>query len=177
MYIWIGAKLPDAFEREVRSLCVHCNQQIGLDMVAFSLPQHISLKISFEAQQPELILEGIAAILSKQSAFAVHIKNPERVGNILWLPVEENECLKRLHEELDACLEERFGVVKHPFDRAFLFHSTLFIDENASKVASMEALLANAPLEQELWVDTFLLGISETGKPGTYQVIRQIKVK
>ena len=79
MYIWIGAKLPDAFGREVRSLCVRYNQQIGLDMVAFSLPQHISLKISFEVQQPELILEGIAAILSKQSPFAVHIKNPERV--------------------------------------------------------------------------------------------------
>ena len=177
MYIWVGCKLPDAFEREVRTLCLHNNQQIGLDTVAFLLPQHISLKISFQTMQPELILEDLETFLRQQSAFSVRMKNPEQAGNILWLPVEENECLKRLHEELDLRLEMRFGVAQHPFDKAFMFHSTLFIDEDASKITDMKELMANTYLERELWVDTFLLGISETGKPGTYQVIRQIKVK
>jgi hypothetical protein len=31
-------------------------------------------------------------------------------------------------------------------------------------------------VEQELQVDTFLLGLSETGRPGSYRVVRQIKV-
>ena len=44
------------------------------------------------------------------------------------------------------------------------------------KVAQMEKLLSDYPIEQQLSVDTFLLGLSETGKAGTYRVVRQIKV-
>ena len=177
MYIWIGCKLPEEFEQEIRNHCLALNEKIGLDTVAFTLPQHISLKISFAVEQPTLILEELSAFLGQQSAFAVRMKNPERAGNILWLPVEENECLKRLHEELDIRLKAQFGVVQHPFDQAFLFHSTLFIDEDVSKITRMEKMLANTSWEREVWVDTFLLGISETGKPGTYRVIKQIKAK
>ena len=50
MYIWIGCKLPAGFEREVRTFCLEQNRDIGLNTVAFTLPQHISLKISFEAE-------------------------------------------------------------------------------------------------------------------------------
>ena len=176
MYIWIGCKLPEDFEQELRACCILHNEQIGLDMAAFSLPQHISLKISFETQQPESILGDLAAFLQGQESFSVHMQNPEQAGKILWLPVAENPDLKRLHRQLDQRLEEKFGIVQHPFDKAFLFHSTLFMDDDPPKIAKMRQLLEKDPMERELAVDTFLLGLSETGKPGTYRVVRQIKV-
>ena len=177
MYIWIGCKLPEDFEQELRACCILHNEQIGLDMAAFSLPQHISLKISFETQQPESILGDLAAFLQGQESFSVRMQNPEQAGKILWLPVAENGQLCRLHEQLDARLERQFGVPRHPFDKEFMFHSTLFMDENPENIAKMRELLAVYPMDRELVVDTFLLGASETGKPGTYRVIRQIKVK
>ena len=49
MYIWIGCKLPEDFDAELRQCCLEANADIGADTVAFSLPQHISLKISVDA--------------------------------------------------------------------------------------------------------------------------------
>ena len=176
MYIWIGCKLPESFEQEIRSRCLMLNEEIGLNTAAFSLPQHISLKISFDAEPYEAVLEDLAAYLSQQMPFSVFVQNPVQEGNILWLPVAENRELERLHRELDTRIETRFGVPQHPFDKAFWFHSTLFMDEDMEKVAQMEKLLSDYPIEQQLSVDTFLLGLSETGKAGTYRVVRQIKV-
>jgi len=49
------------------------------------------------------------------------------------------------------------------------------MDTNTEKIAQMHGALANHPFACSLSVDTFVLGVSETGKPGTYHIIRQIK--
>ena len=176
MYIWIGCKLPESFARDIRSLCLKQNEELGLDTAAFTLPQHISLKISFETEKYEAILEELFAFLSTQRPFAVRIGDPEQNGNILWLPAEENKTLRQLHDRLDKLLADRFGIPQHEFDKAFLFHSTLFIDSSTEKLAKMREALLPCPIDRELTVDTFLLGLSETGKAGSYYVVRQIQV-
>ena len=176
MYVWIGCKLPKSFETEIRSLCLKQNEALGLDTVAFSLPQHISLKISFETAAHEAVLEALTAFLSTQQPFPVRIGNPSQNGNILWLPVAENKVLRQLHDRLDTLLQDLFDIPQHTFDKAFLFHSTLFIDESVEKISKMSAYLQNYSIARVLAVDTFLLGISETGKAGTYRVVRQIQV-
>ena len=176
MYIWTGCKLPEDFASFIRSRCVELNRDIGLSTVAFSLPQHISLKISFQSEDYNEILDYLEDYLSKQSPFSLCMQNPEQAGSILWMPVEENHRLRQLHEQLDAQLEQHFGVPQHQFDKYFLFHSTLFMDSDTDKIAQMCRMLEEYPIERELQVDTFLLGLSETGKPGTYRVVREIKV-
>lgn len=176
MFLWIGCKLPAEFEKEIRAFCLEKNGQIGLDTVAFSLPQHISLKISFDTDRPEEILEDLSHFAAGQSPFSVRLLGAEQAGNILWLPVEENTRLRQLHDALDARLESRFGIPQHQFDKCFLFHSTLFMDRDAEKLAKMQAALADYPITRELKVDAFLLGMSETGKPGTCRIVREIKV-
>ena len=176
MYIWVGCKLPEDFEREIRSLCLEQNKALGLNTAAFSLPQHVSLKISFQTDRHEEVLDFLEAFLSIQSPFQLHIQSAEQEGNILWLPVAENETLRQLHQQLDTMLEQHFSIPQHEFDKCFLFHSTLFMDENTDKLSQMCQLLEAHPIEQDLQVDTFLLGISETGKAGTYRVVRQIQV-
>jgi len=176
MYLWVGCKLPEAFEQEIRQQCLVLNQEVGLDTVAFELPQHISLKISFQTEDPEAVTDFLTGFLAEQKAFSVRIKEAEQNGAILWMPVEENEMLDQLHAQLDGLLESRFNIPQHPFDKCFLFHSTLFLDTDEEKIRVMNQLLAEYPLKRELQVDTFLLGASETGKPGTCRIIREIKV-
>lgn len=176
MFLWIGCKLPEAYEQEIRSHCLQQNQKIGLDTVAFSLPQHISLKISFETDRIEQIAADLAAFFSQQKPFSVQIRDASQMGNILWLTVEENSMLQQLHHDLDARLENRFGIGQHPFDRAFQFHSTLFMDQDQEKMGKMAASIADYPFARTLEVDTILLGTSETGRAGSYRVIRQIKL-
>lgn len=176
MYIWIGCKLPEEFEREIRQHCLTLNEQIGLDTVAFYLPQHISLKISFQTDRVSDVLEDLALFLAAQKAFSVRIASPQQAGNILWMPVEDNAQLQWLHGKLDERLEHRFGIPQHAFDKRFLLHSTLFMDADTHKIARMERMLADYPISRELSVNTFLLGESELGKPGTYRIVREIKV-
>jgi 2'-5' RNA ligase len=176
MYIWIGCKLPEDFEQQLRRHCLQLNEAIGLDTTAFSLPQHISLKISFQTEAAPEVLAHLAAFLAEQKPFPVCVAPAEQAGNILWLPVEENTQLQWLHRQLDQRLEQYFQIPQHTFDKAFLFHSTLFMDENHQKLAEMKQLLSSFPLHRELQVDTFLLGVSDSGKPGTYRVVREIQV-
>jgi len=176
MYIWIGCKLPESFEQEIRKRCLELNKDIGLDTASFSLPQHVSLKISFQTSQHREIIEYLSAFLSSQKPISLQILNPEQAGNILWMPVAENEQLRMLHNQLDSLLENHFGIPQHAFDKCFIFHSTLFIDPDAGKIAKMLASLEKYPTKCALRSDTFLLGLSETENSGDYRIVREIKV-
>ena len=174
MHIWIGCRLPEEFEREIRTLCLEKNRDLGLDEVAFSLPQHISLKISFETEHTEEILEYLPRLIAAVAPFRVEIQKIEQNGNILWMTVGEHETLRQLHEMLDEHLKTHFGIAQHFFDTCFQFHSTLFIDPDTTKIGKMRELLRSVELPRELCVDTVLLGTSASGKPGTYRVVRTI---
>lgn len=174
MHIWIGCRLPEEFEREIRALCLEKNRKLGLDEAAFSLPQHISLKISFETDRAEEILEDLPRLFASQPPFRVTIREIQQNGNILWLTIAENETLRQLHEKLDEHLKAHFGVDQHLFDTCFQFHSTLFIDPDVPKIAEMKVRLAEFALPRELTVERILLGVSDSGKAGTYSVVREI---
>lgn len=176
MYIWIGCQLPKDFEEAVRSHCTALNNGIGLGTVAFCLPQHVSLKISFQSDRCREILDYLIGFFETQLPFSLHIQPAEQNGNILWIPVKDNLHLQQLHEQLDTQLQQYFGIPRHHFDTCFQFHSTLFMDSDTDKLSRMHQLLQNFPATQELHIDTFLIGISETGKLGQYRVIRKIKV-
>lgn len=174
MYIWIGCKLPEEFEQEIRSACLPPAD--GLDTSGFSLPQHISLKISFQAgAELEEILAYLETLLGREEPFYVNPKPVERQGSILWIPFREHTQLRRLHNRLDQELKARFGIPQHLFDKAFAFHSTLMLGPEAA-LDRVALALADYPLPQQLRVDTFLLGISETGRSGAYRVVREIKL-
>jgi 2'-5' RNA ligase len=176
MYIWIGCKLPQSFEESIRRRALEANRHIQADTVAFLLPQHISLKISFETPQPAEVLDFLTRLLESEKKFYVNLSPIEQMGNILWNPARENETLNRLHQTLDQQLLQHFHIEQHPFDREFRFHSTLFIDEDTGKISQLYQLLKDTPLPEALAVDTFLLGISPDGSAGSYKVARMIKI-
>lgn len=168
--------MPEDFEAELRRDCLEANADIGADTVAFSLPQHISLKISFEAgEQTQQILDFLSGVLQKERKFYVNLESLEQTGNILWLTVQEDPRLRRLHDNLDGLLLEEFSVKQHPYDRDFKFHSTLFIDEE-EKLCPLHERLSLFPLPRRLPVEEFCLGVSETGKAGDYRVVRHVKI-
>lgn len=174
MYIWIGCLLPKEFESDVRSRCIPIAQEFGLDSRGFSLPQHISLKISFDASDRyEEILDFLQTLLQNEPQFYVNPKPVERQGNILWIPFRESGQLQHLHNMLDKQLKLRYGIAQHLFDKAFQFHSTLLIGPEAT-LSEAAAQLQDLPIPSQLKIDTIALGISETGKSGDYRVVREL---
>ena len=66
----------------------------------------------------------------------MHYKNIGVNNNIIWTLFEENKVLYTIHEELDEKLIT-YGINRHEFDRNFIFHSTLFMDDNVDRIDKM----------------------------------------
>ena len=174
MYIWIACDVSRELNC-IREKCIEINRSIGLDETAFSLPQHISLKISFEVSDEvyDEVIECISDYLSGQKPFTVSGTRVELYGSILWLAFDECEALSRMHCELDELLLKKYGVPLHEFDKSFKFHSTLFIDERPD-ITEMYRQIAEIPMPDELIVDRFIIGSSPSGRAGDYHVVRYI---
>ncbi len=177
MFVWVGCRLPEEFEKTIRARCLEENRYVGLGNQRYDLPQHISLKISFPTDQEAAVLAWLEEFLAQQAAFSVTLEQVQQIPGVLWLKVTENPVLENLHAQLDVQLETRFGVAQHELDKCFLFHSTLFMDGDAEKLGQMAQRLQDLPLPVTLPVDRFLLGICEDGDPDAYRVIRQIPAK
>lgn len=175
MYIWIGCKLPESFSSLLRAHCCRAEHFQQLDTSGFTLPQHISLKISFETDRPDEIVQCISRLLSRQQPFRVRPLSVSREGSILWIPFEPDAPLKELHALLDQKLLQNFEIPQHPFDKNFLFHSTVFMGA-PELLEQTKPFFDQFPLPEYLPIDTFLVGVSETGESGSYRVIREIKV-
>jgi len=177
MYIWVGCALPKEFENTVRGHVLENAGDLMLDFSGFSLPQHISLKISFEAGEAyEKVLDLMEQILRCETKLSVVPGGIDHEGRILWIRFLENPRLQQLHGMLDSKLQERFGISQHPFDRNFIFHSTLCMGE-AGDVRRMEERLCRLVPLEEMVIDTFLLGVSETNASGSFRVVRKILAK
>ncbi|MBQ4074810.1 MAG: 2'-5' RNA ligase family protein [Clostridia bacterium] len=174
MHLWTAVDLTGKLDG-IRKKALWENQQIGLTEVAFTLPAHVSLKISFSLPDeicPQAIGEA-AEIFRACPAFEIGVKGLDRTPSILWIAMEENDPLRALHERMVA-LAEKYGAAPHPFDRQFFYHSTLFLSDDQERLSRMEEALRDIPLPEKITADAFLIGGSETGKPGEYRVFHRI---
>lgn len=176
MYIWTGCCLPEAFAEPLRRQVEAANRDLQQDLSGFTLPQHISLKISFEGGDATAeILDAIEGVLRQEKEFYVNPIAIEQKYNCLWVAFQAQEQLTRLHETLDSMLESRFGIPRHLYDQYFQFHSTLCLGQ-PEKLLQLLQRLGEVELPETLKVDTFAMGVSESGKSGTYRVARTVKV-
>lgn len=134
MYLWVGAVFDSNAENEIRSIANKLNENYNLSTVAFSLPQHISLKISFDCVDYKGVIDFIKGKLSAFSPFEVKINDVTKIdGSLIWLEIEENETLRKMHNLLNKSLLDTFSIPLKSFDgEGFKFHSTLFFYSRVS---------------------------------------------
>ena len=178
MYIWIACDISESYGR-VREKCIENNRDLHINELAFLLPQHISLKISFRVDDSvsENVISEVASYLSDQPAFDIGEPVPELFGNILWLRFPEAGIMQELHSQLDSQLSDKFGIPRHEFDCDFIFHSTLFIDDNVDLLRKMYKRMSGIPLPKSTIINRFIIGSSDSGEAGTYSVLKIVEAK
>lgn len=176
MYIWTALDVSDALS-SLRERAALENAAIGLSEVAFTLPAHISLKISFSVADAltERVMARLMDFLKKQPIRSVRVRGIEQNGGILWVRMADETWLSQLHQELDEMLFSEFSVEQHPFDRAFCFHATLFLDSDRDKAALMKKALSDARLPDSITPSGYLIGVSSEGTAGSYRVACELK--
>ena len=173
MYIWTGIHLDDQLA-DLRRSAQAATDALGTPNSALLFPLHVSLRISFDiddALAPAAV-EQIADVLRSAEAFTMLPQQIEQMGDsIVWLSIAPNDTLTRLHETLVSRMQASFGVPPHPFDMDYRYHASLFMGERADEAY---ALLKDAPVPAALTAQKFVIGVSETGQPEAYRIVKEI---
>ena len=177
MFVWVGINVEEQL-KGTRKAVDGVFERIDISNVTCQLPLHISLKISFNIENEvfDSVLNDIIDIYNAQKPFEIKVKGIEKYDNIMWIRMYSNEDLEALATSLNMMLREKYGVPLHEYDLDFIFHTTLFMDDDAEKINAAHNLLGDLKLPQTLTANTFVIGKSETGENGTYRVYRTIEV-
>lgn len=175
MFVWVGALLPKEYEIKVRDICNIHNCDIRLDNVAFSLPQHISLKIAFECKEYIKAVEIIEKTIRGIEPVVVEIIGINKVPSIIWLDIKENVKLRSIHNKLDEVLLHNLNIYPTELDKCFKFHSTLYLDQNEEKLTDMFNLLKEEEFNENPIINSYAIAISKDGRPGTFKIVKILK--
>ena len=176
MFVWVGINVEEQL-KETRMAVDRVFERIDISNVTCQLPLHISLKISFEIKNEvfDSVLNDIIDIYNAQKPFEIKVKGIEKHENIMWIRMYSNEEIETLATKLNMMLREKYGVPLHEYDLDFIFHTTLFMDDDAEKINAAHNLLGNVYLPETLIANTFVIGKSETGENGTYMVYKTVR--
>ena len=177
MFVWVGINVEDQL-KETRMAVDGVFEKIDISNVTCQLPLHISLKISFNIENElfESILNDIISIYREQKPFEIEIKGIEKHENIMWIRMYSNSEIEELATKLNLMLKEKYNIPLHEYDLDFIFHTTLFMDDDAEKINAAHTFLGDLTLPKNLIANTFVIGTSETGKNGTYRVYKTVEV-
>lgn len=177
MYIWLGINVSDQL-REVEEKAREIEDRLGFANSNFTLPLHISLKISFPVQDERFdqVVRTVEEYYSSLSRFEIKVRGIENEGTIAWIRMERNPVLDRVHDDLNRILLEKYNVPLHEYDMDYKYHTTLFMDSDQSKIASAAAQMDGIPLPKVLTASRLLIGHSQTGALGTYRIYREYPI-
>lgn len=177
MFVWVGINVEEQL-KETRRAVDGVFEKIAISNVTCQLPLHISLKISFNIENElfDSVLNDIVSIYEAQKPFEIKVKGIEKYENIIWIRMYSNSEVEELATKLNLMLKEKYNIPLHEYDLDFIFHTTLFMDDDAEKINIAHNLLGDLALPQTLMVNRFVIGTSETGENGTYRVLKTLEV-
>ena len=177
MYIWLGINV-DGQLSDLRGRAEEIEKGLGVKNSCYTLPMHISLKISFPVSDElfDSIVNDVAGIYSSHQPFDVEVDGIENESVIVWIRMKENEKLNAIHDELNELLLRKYGVPLHEYDTDYKFHTTLFMDSDTDKMHAAYDAIKNEPVPKILRADRFIIGTSPSGALGTYSVYKEINI-
>ena len=177
MYIWIGINVDDQLSG-IKEKAAKIDREAEFKNSCFTLPLHISLKISFPAESADFqsVIDDITDYYRSIKPFEISVKGFEKDRNIVWIRMVNNREIDKIHDDLNEMLLSKYKVGLHEYDLDYKFHTTLFMDDDEDKISKAYELIRDVRLPKSLNINRFLIGISDSGNLGTYSIYREIKV-
>ena len=175
MYVFIGLGVSEFF-LDLRKEVLNIYDKLGFDNNLESLPFHISLKMSFHIPFELLddVLDTVTNYIKNCNPVMVFPKGIELENGICWIRMQENKVLNRIHDEICTLLQEKFSIPLHEYDLDYIFHTTLFLHNDVNKVNEAYELIRNWNIPKEIIPEEVLIGVSDDGSVGSYEIIRRI---
>ena len=177
MYIWVAIDVNEQVSK-LRKVAENYMNEQGLSSTTFTLPFHISLKISFQIPNDKFedVVSDIREFYKSLKPFEIKTKGIERAGSIVWVAMQDDDELVDIHKKLDEIMFKKYGVVQHDFDKAFQFHtSVLALNNEVDTLKAYDAIKDN-DIPKTLRAESFIIGSSVEGIAGTYSVIEEVEL-
>lgn len=177
MYIWVGADV-DCQLQEIKKAAFIVENEIGFENSNFTLPLHISLKISFFVSDSvaQGVMDDIEALYRSVTPFSIEVDKIECYENISWIRYRQNDYLDSIHDKLNHMLFGKYGVGLHEYDCDYKFHTTLFMENNEDKIRAAYETVRNTYLPKKISVNKLVIGASDSGRLGSYRVVREVNI-
>lgn len=177
MYIWLAIDVNGQV-KELRENAENYMKRQGLSSTTFTIPFHISLKISFPIANDkfEEAVSDIRNFYKSIKPFQIAVKGIEKAGSIVWITMQDSAELTDIHKALDEKLFEKYGVIPHDFDKDFIFHTSIIAIRDKERIDKAFDALKDVNIPKTLRAERFIIGSSVDGLPGTYSVIEEIVV-
>ena len=177
MYIWTAIDIESQLN-EVKRKIKEIENNVGIIDSVVNLPLHVSLKISFETDESisSYIIKTITDYYMDTASFDFSPLCIEKEGTIVWIRMQDNETLSRIHDDLVKILLDKFSIIPHKFDLEYKFHTTLFMDTSVEKISSAYEQIKGISLPEKMFAKRFVMGTSPSGAPGTYKVCKYIEI-
>lgn len=175
MYIWLGLNVDEQY-LDIREKAKIVDKELKYINSCFTLPLHISIKMSFDVkeEQFESIVNTVCEYYKRLKTFELSVKGVENAGNIVWIRYYENVILSSIKDDMNALLKDKFNIGLHEYDHDYLFHTTLFMENDESKNSRAFEQVKNVPLPKTIRINRFSVGYSPNGELGTYKIYREI---
>ena len=134
MFFCIATLMDHSTQNEIRTILSGLYQRTKVGVVASLLPQHISLKSTFQHGNQEEIAEYFDSLAESTPPIrlevdrfqAIPIREAGSDSGLLWLGIRESPGLREVHHRINSDLQRRFGTPIAGSDgEEFHFHSTL----------------------------------------------------
>ena len=177
MYIWVAIDVNEQVSK-LREVAENYMNEQGLSSTTFTLPFHISLKISFQIPDDKFedAVSDIRGFYKSLKPFEIKTKGIERAGSIVWITMQDSDELVDIHKKLDEMMFEKYGVVQHAFDKDFKFHTSVLALNNEEEIAKAFDTIKDTDIPKTLRAESFIIGSSTEGLAGTYSVIEEIEL-
>lgn len=175
MYVWTAIDVDNQL-KEIKAQAQDIEKKLKFENSAFTLPSHISLKISFSVSDADYphVIETLLDYYKTVTPFCVDVDGIETENTIVWIRIKENAVMNQIHKDLDRILLEKHGITPHQFDLDFKFHTTLFLDSDQKRIAVAYNRIKAAKVPLSLCADAIIIGASHSGDIGTYSVTHTI---
>ena len=177
MYIWVAIDVNEQVSK-LREVAENYMNEQGLSSTTFTLPFHISLKISFQIQDDKFkdVVSDIRDFYKSLKPFEIKTKGIEQAGSIVWIAMQYSNELVDIHKKLDEMMLKKYGVVQHDFDKDFQFHTSVLALKNEEEIAKAFDTIKDTDIPKILKAERFIIGSSAEGLAGTYSVIEEIEL-
>lgn len=177
MYIWVAIDVNEQVS-ELREIAENYIKGQGLSSTTFTLPFHISLKISFQIPNDkfEEAVSDIRDFYKSLKPFQIIVRGIEQAGSLVWITMQDSNELADIHKKLDEMLFEKYGVIQHDFDKDFRFHTSVLMLYNEEQITKAFDAIKDTNIPETLRAERFIIGSSVEGRAGTYSVIEKIEL-